>query len=65
MAADSKPKDVYSRMVEMAFKAEVPGATAHDRLKYLQDLLREHGLQIVDQKADFGGSSPPDGRTER
>jgi hypothetical protein len=46
-----KPKDIYSRMVEMAFWAELPGATAHDRLEYLKDLLREYGLKIVDRES--------------
>ncbi|MGJ4927670.1 hypothetical protein ACQR1I_20675 [Bradyrhizobium sp. HKCCYLS2038] len=36
-------------MVEMAFKADVPGATAFDRLKYLRDLLHEFGLDIVER----------------
>ena len=41
-------KDLYTRMIEMAFCAQVPGATAHARLDYLQDLLRRYGLKIVD-----------------
>ena len=36
-------------MVEFAFAVECPGATAHDRLKYLQDLMSEHNLAFTDR----------------
>ena len=61
---ESKPKDLYSRMVEMAFHAAVPGATAHDRLRYLKQLMKAHGLQITDA-LETPPSGPGKGGTVR
>jgi len=45
-----RAKDIYSRMIDMAFWAKVPGATAHDRLEYIRELFHDHGLEIVDRR---------------
>lgn len=52
MTNRTAPNDLYSRMVAFAFDAECPGATKHDRLKYLQDLLAKHSLTLVDASPD-------------
>jgi hypothetical protein len=39
-------------MVAFAFDAECPGATKHDRLKYLQDLMAKHSLTLADASPD-------------
>lgn len=49
MGTRNTPKDLYTRMVEFAFAVECPGATAHDRLKYLQDLMSQHNLAFTDR----------------
>jgi hypothetical protein len=49
MNVRNAPKDLYTRMVEFAFQVECPGATAHDRLKYLQDLMSHHNLAFTDR----------------
>jgi hypothetical protein len=45
-----RAKDVYSRMIDIAFWAKVPGATARDRLEYLRELFHNYGLEIVDRR---------------
>ena len=49
MSNRNAPADLYTRMVAFAFQVECPGATAHDRLKYLQDLMQEYNLAFTDR----------------
>ena len=49
MSTRNAPEDLYTRMVEFAFAVECPGATAHDRLKYLQDLMSQYNLAFSDR----------------
>lgn len=43
--------EIYARMVDMGQEAEVPGKSAHDRMRYLLELVDKHGLQIVAKQA--------------
>jgi hypothetical protein len=52
MTARTTPNDLYTRMVAFAFDADCPGATKHDRLKYLQDLMAKHSLTLADASPD-------------